>query len=122
MLKFTAGSTAYIFSVVCSSGCSIDSPQPDTSAHNSGTNRSERPIFIPIAPGPRSKIAEHVEEMDCRNRANRDRQRGCSHDKEKKRGFSCEIVSCLVAEIIAADIAERRARNISTMTAAKIDI
>src|SRR6266852_3585301 len=119
MLKFTAGSTAYIFSVVCSSGCSIDSPQPERSAHNNATNRRERPMFTSKGrASPRSKIAEHVEEMDCRNRASRNRERRCRHDKNKKRGFTCEIVSCLVAEIVSADVAERRARNI----AAKIDI
>ena len=75
-----------------------------------------------VRASPRSKIAEHVEEMDCRNRASRNRERRCRHDKTKKRGFTCEIVSCLVAEIVSADVAERRARNIVAMTTAKIDI
>ena len=79
-------------------------------------------MFISTAaPGPRSKIAERTEEIDCRNCAVRNRQRRCSHDENKKRGFTREIASCLVAEIVAADVAKRRSRNISAMTAAKID-
>src|SRR6266487_24184 len=108
MLKFTAGSTAYIFSVVRSSGCWLDSRQPERSAHNNATDRRERPVFISnLRARPRSKIAEHAKEIDCRNCAIRNRQRRCRHDQNKKRGFTCEIVSCLAAEIVAADVAER---------------
>src|SRR6266404_8539148 len=97
------------------------------------SRKEARTIMGPIAksgrcssrlssPGSRSKIAEHAEEIDCRNRASRNRQRRRCHDQNKNCGFTCEIISCLVTEIVAADVAERRVRKIAAITAAKIDV
>src|SRR5436305_703231 len=112
MLKFASRLTAYDSSLTCSSGCSTDSQQPESSAHSGRRNRRGAPLFITtVAPGSLSEIAERAPEIDLRNCAARNGHRRRHRNERKKRRFAGEGVSRFVAKIIVADAAERRSWN-----------